>query len=49
MYEVPKVVDYGSIANHTFTNDGIVAGVGPRGKNPDQSLIPDKFGEPSHS
>ena len=51
MYEAPKVVDYGSIADHTFTNDGTVGvpGVGPTGKNPDRSLVPDKFSEPSHS
>ena len=52
MYEAPKITDYGSIAEHTFTNTDtvpLVPGVGPKGKNPDTSLIPDKFGEPSHS
>ena len=50
MYEAPKITDYGSIAEHTFTNElSIVPGVGPKGKNPDTSLIPDKFSEPSHS
>lgn len=49
MYEAPKVIDYGSIAEHTFTNTEIVPGVGPKGKNPDDSLVPDKFSEPSHS
>ena len=50
MYEAPKVVDYGSIADHTFTNDGTVGvpGVGPKGKNP-MPMQPDKFQEPSHS
>ena len=50
MYEAPKVVDYGSIVAHTFTNsDGLVPGIGPTGKNPDTSLQNDKFDEPSHS
>ena len=53
MYEAPKITDYGSIVEHTFSNDGstgiTVPGVGPSGKNPDESLVPDKFGEPSHS
>jgi hypothetical protein len=50
MYENPKVVDFGSIVDHTFTNsDDLVPGVGPKGKNPDISLINDKFEEPSHS
>jgi hypothetical protein len=50
MYEAPKVVDYGSIAEHTFTNaGGLVPGVGPKGKNPNPLLVQDKFGEPSHS
>ena len=50
MYEAPKITDYGSIAEHTFTNElSIVPGVGPKGKNPDTSLVPDKFSEPSHS
>ncbi len=49
-YERPLVVDFGSIVEHTFTNDDqIVPGVGPKGKNPDPNLILDKFGEPSHS
>jgi hypothetical protein len=49
-YERPIMVDFGSIVEHTFTNDSqIVPGVGPKGKNPDQNLVPDKFCEPSHS
>ena len=54
MYETPKITDYGSIAEHTFANDGstgiTVPGQGPDGKNQVfKHLIPDKFGEPSHS
>jgi hypothetical protein len=49
-YEKPELVVLGNISDHTFTNDGTVPGVGPKGKNlnnPD--LIPDMFNEPSHS
>ena len=49
MYEKPAIADLGSIVEHTFTNTGQVPGVGPKGKNPDTSLVPDKFDEPSHS
>lgn len=48
-YSAPRIVDYGSITEHTFTNTGQVPGAGPKGKNPNQDLIPDKFEEPSHS
>ena len=46
-YEAPKVVDYGSIAAHTFTNTGQVPGVGPKGKDKNNPCGPDKFNEPS--
>lgn len=49
-YESPKIVDYGSITEHTFTNTGQVPGEGPKGKNRNNpDLIPDMFEEPSHS
>ena len=50
LYEKPTVTDLGSIADHTFTNNGDVPGVGPKGKNrnhPEYQV--DKFDEPSHS
>jgi hypothetical protein len=55
-YLTPRIVDYGSIADHTFWNDNdiicdnfSVPGVGPKGKNPNPQLVPDCFNEPSHS
>ncbi len=48
VYETPRVTDFGSVQQHTFTNTGVVPGVGPDGK--DQVNIfctPDKFDEPS--
>jgi hypothetical protein len=48
-YERPIMVDFGSIVEHTFTNDPqMVPGVGPKGKNP-EPMTNDKFCEPSHS
>jgi hypothetical protein len=42
--ELPEIVDFGSIAAHTFTNTGQVPGVGPSGK--DHNVCDtDKFGE----
>ena len=49
MYEKPAIADLGSIVEHTFYNTGQVPGVGPKGQNPDTSLVNDKFDEPSHS
>ena len=49
-YRKPELKVLGSISEHTFTNTGIVGGLGPQGKNrnnPDFQL--DKFNEPSHS
>jgi hypothetical protein len=49
-YEKPTITDLGSIVDHTFSNTGQVAGVGPQGKNrnhPEYTV--DKFDEPSHS
>ena len=49
-YVKPAITDLGSIADHTFWNDGLVPGEGPKGKNrnhPEYQL--DKFQEPSHS
>lgn len=40
-YEAPEVVDYGSIAEHTFNNPG-------KGDKSAEPLAPDKFNEPSH-
>lgn len=48
-YEAPEIKDLGSITDHTFTNSGLVPGMGPKGKNPDTTLVNDKFDEPSHS
>jgi hypothetical protein len=45
-YEVPKIVDYGSIQAHTFTNTGQVPGVGPTGKDW-RTCDWDKFNEES--
>jgi len=40
-YETPEVVDYGSIAEHTFDNPG-------KGDKSATPLETDKFGENSH-
>ena len=49
-YRKPELKVLGSISDHTFTNDGVVPGVGPKGKNRNEPLFqPDKFDEPSHS
>jgi hypothetical protein len=43
--ELPEIVDFGSIASHTFTNTGqVVPGQGPSGKDHNVCDI-DKFGE----
>ena len=48
-FELPQIVDFGSIATHTFTNTGIVPGVGPKGKDKNGCATLDKFDEPSCS
>ena len=40
-YEAPKVIDYGSIADHTFDNPGA-------GDKSATVMATDKFGEYSH-
>jgi hypothetical protein len=40
-YEAPKIVDFGSIADHTFDNPG-------KGDKSPDPLALDKWGEPSH-
>jgi hypothetical protein len=40
-YEVPKIVDYGSIADHTFDNPG-------KGDKSSTPMVTDKYGEFSH-
>jgi hypothetical protein len=46
-FEVPKITDLGSIAQHTFTNTGTVPGSGPTGKDKNGAPTLDKFDEPS--
>lgn len=41
-YEAPAIVDFGSIADHTFNNPG------EGDKSSDNTLETDKFGEYSH-
>lgn len=41
-YDAPEIVDFGSIADHTFDNPGT------GDKSPDTTLATDKFGEFSH-
>ena len=48
-FELPEIVDYGSIAGHTFTNHGLVPGRGPQGKDKNGCATLDKFDEPSCS
>lgn len=40
-YEAPKIVDYGSIADHTFDNPG-------KGDKSSTPMVTDKYGEFSH-
>jgi len=46
-FEPPVIEDLGSISRHTFTNTGIVPGVGPQGKDKNGCATTDKFSEPS--
>lgn len=46
-FEEPRVFDFGSIAQHTFTNTGTVPGEGPTGKDVNGAPENDKFDEPS--
>jgi hypothetical protein len=48
-YEVPTIMDLGSISRNTFTNSGTVPGVGPQGKDKNGCATLDKFNEPSCS
>ena len=48
-FELPQIVDFGSIGTNTFTNHGLVPGVGPRGKDKNGCATLDKFDEPSCS
>ena len=41
-YKVPEIIDFGSIASHTFDNPGV------GDKSPDTTLETDTFGEYSH-
>jgi hypothetical protein len=45
-YESPRIIDYGSIQAHTFTNTGVVPGQGPKGKDFRDCSF-DKFDEES--
>lgn len=45
-YESPRIIDFGSIQAHTFTNTGQVPGVGPKGKDW-RDCAWDKFNEES--
>jgi hypothetical protein len=41
VYEAPEIIDYGSIADHTFDNPG-------KGDKAAEPMETDKFGEFSH-